>query len=104
MRWRTALAEAAGLPSLFRFESYGGTLPWTGYENDPLVILLNHSDCDGEIACEDCIPLADRLSELLPEFSGKDLGGHVGDCEAKTQRFIDGLRRAAEAKETVEFF
>lgn len=31
----------------------------------PLMPLLRHSDCDGEISAEDCAQVADRLYEIL---------------------------------------
>ena len=100
-RWRTKLAEVAGLPPLDSMTGFGGSRSWD--ESDPLTKLLSHSDCDGEIASADCDPLADRLTELLPLLPEGDGGGHIGDWREKTQRFIDGLRRAAAAGEDVEF-
>jgi hypothetical protein len=70
---------------------------------DPLIVLLAHSDCEGQIQSEFCGPLADRLEELLPLLGDEDGGGHVGSYAAKTETFIRGLRAAAEAGEDVEF-
>lgn len=77
-------------------------IAWESLRPDPLHVLLNHSDCEGEIAAEDCAPLADRLEELLPLLDG-DGGGHIGGYREKTQAFINGLRRAAERGEAVDF-
>lgn len=44
-----------------------------------------------------------RLKELLPLLLEGDGGGHIGDWREKTQTFIDGLMRAHEAGEDVEF-
>jgi hypothetical protein len=76
---------------------------WSVLKPDPLHVLLNHSDCDGEIAASDCGPVADRLTELLPLLPEGDGGGHIGSWREKTQTFIDGLRKAAAAGEAVEF-
>lgn len=76
-------------------------ISWDVLADDPLITLLDHSDCDGEIEAVDCAPLADRLEELLP-----DLPAHTGphdDWTDKTRMFIDGLREAAAAGEAVEF-
>jgi len=70
---------------------------------DPLLILIAHSDCEGHIEPEHAALLADRLEELLPALEGQDVGGHVGNVAATTQRFIDGCRAAALAGEQVEF-
>ena len=79
-------------------------LSWDPWDDDPLVVLLDHSDCDGEIAPEDCNLLADRLEQLLPQLAElEDDQGHIGDWREKTQRFITGLRAAAVAGEAVEF-
>lgn len=70
---------------------------------DPLIVLLAHSDCEGEIQAEFCAPLADRLEELLPLLGEEDGGGHIGSYAEKTQTFINGLRSAAAAGEAVGF-
>lgn len=130
MRWRQELCKVAGLPPLDLMEgffekgsyrdpfremarefpasaaAYYDCLPikWSSLRDDPyLYELLNHSDCEGELAAEVCGPLADRLAELLPLLSPGDGGGHIGNWRDKTQTFIDGLRVAASAKEAVAF-
>ena len=110
-RWRTRIAQVAG---------YGDEWPdallidddeessevcqgrWKKLPDDPIMILLCHSDCDGQISPEHAGPLADRLEQLLPNLRGDGVG-HVGDYNKTTKRFIAGLRAAAEAKENVEF-
>lgn len=69
---------------------------------DPLLLLIMHSDCEGKIRAEHVGPLADRLTELLPDIEG-DGGGHIGDFREKTQTFIAGLRVAELAGEEIEF-
>ncbi len=103
MRWRRKLAEVAGFPPLDSMEGFGGETSWEPYRKDPLTILLNHSDCDGEIKSADCGPLADRLEELLKHTHSQDLRGHVGDWHEATRQFIEGLREAAAAGEDVDF-
>ena len=77
---------------------------WRVGFSDPLIVLLNHSDCDGKIDSEDCAHLAERLEGLLPQLRElSDDPGHIGSWVEKTQRFIDGLRLAAAAGEAVEF-
>lgn len=121
-RWRNKLAEVAGYqiakvdwgPGSFgphdtilidwghiADECYMGT--WTETPTDPLIVLIAHSDCGGYIHPPQAGPLADRLEELLPLLPEENDPGHIGNWRSKTQKFIDGLRAAAEAGESVEF-
>lgn len=130
MRWRCQVARFAGLPPLEMMEGFyqRGNLFWFRHQltelhnnaldrledslpihwdilkPNPLHKLLYHSDCDGEIAAEDCGLIADALEELLPQFEALGDGvGHIGNWKAKTEQFIAGLRNAAAAGENVEF-
>jgi hypothetical protein len=128
MTWRAAIAKAAGLPALMLMEGYyektqwqmhTNALPnyatpkcaveedwlpicWEPFMNDPLYILLSHSDCDGEITYGNAGKIADRLEGLLPKLEG-DYGGHVGDIKEKTNQFIKGCRAAHKAKQKLNF-
>lgn len=133
MRWRREIARAAGLPPLGLMEGFYDTdrvlgdpfwaakglrdierygidelkealpIKWDCLKPDPLFILLHHSDCDGEIASADCAGIADSLERVLPNLPDGDGGGHIGVWRDKTQKFIDGLRKAAAAGEDVDF-
>ena len=129
MRWRTKLAEVAGLPPLNLMEGFyteaepgsfvacfsqrdresgdfmypGLPIRWDCLKPDPLHALLHHSDCDGEIAAEVCLVIAERLMQLLPLLPDEEAPGHIGNWRAKTQAFIDGLRAAHAAGEPVNF-
>lgn len=107
MAWRKKLAEVAGWGDLEKYDGYYGDREYPAPETDALTVLMNHSDCDGEIAAEWCGPLADRLAELLPLLPEEDAGvsGHLArrGWRGTTQKFIDGLRAAAAAGEPVEF-
>lgn len=70
---------------------------------DPLIILLAHSDCEGDLQVEFLVPLADRLEELIPLLGEEDGGGHIGSFAKKTAQFVAGLRDAAARGEKVEF-
>lgn len=97
-RFRRAICKAAGMGDLDTYKGYGGDREWP--ENQPLVTLLDHSDCDGEIVAKDCAPLADAMQELLPALDDSD--PFLSDAK-QTKQFIKGLRKAAKAKEDVEF-
>jgi hypothetical protein len=128
--WRTKLAELAGIPlplmegfyepprgfpgaqardELLENIIYGTgvhkylPLSWDILKPDPLHVLLNHSDCEGEIRYGMLRPLADRLESLLPLLPTEPHWGHIGNWQEKTQKFIDGLRLAAERHENVRF-
>lgn len=107
MRWRTALCEVAGYGDIMLRSGYcepRGSIGVRWPDDDVLVELLHHSDCDGDLKWEICGKLADRLEELLPALDRRgDGGGHVGSYGMKTRLFIEGLRAAYEAQENVEF-
>jgi hypothetical protein len=131
MRWRSKLAEVAGLPPLelmdgfFDPKPYGtlyfgqeaggvwdgkrealqASLPisWDCLQPSPLHELLYHSDCEGEIPAERCGPIADALEALIPLLPDEVAGGHIGHWREQTQTFVDGLRAAAAAGEPLDF-
>lgn len=109
-RWRCAVAKASGIEDLETWWNEN-TLPedavygeWKKFPDDPLIVLLNHSDCEGKIPVIHCAPLADRLEGLLPalEKMGNG-GGHIQSYVEKTKKFIEGLRFAVESGEDVKF-
>lgn len=130
-RWRDALCVAAGWhleevrePDGFKYqwprevsdagltdENYEGV--WETIPEDPLVVLIAHSDCEGAIPVEALVPLADRLEELLP-LMPSTVHPNAGDPPvqraiydgeaAATAGFIAGLRLAASRGEPVEFY
>lgn len=76
---------------------------WDCLKPSPLHELLNHSDCDGEIAADRCGPIADELEKLIPLLPDGEAGGHIGHWREKTQQFVKGLREAAAAGEPLDF-
>ena len=126
MRWRTMLAAEIGLPlPLMRgFCSSFKAMPddaiklrdyppieWPSAASEPLVMLLNHSDCDGEIAWEVCEAIAGRLDEIVETVIKRDgllavVGSARADYDgfvAACERFAAGCRKAHAAKENVRF-
>ena len=118
-RWRIKLAEVAGYAIAdldydgvkretilvdwghLQDKLYGD---WDKTPDDPLLILIAHSDCEGQINPPQLVALADRLDELLPELAkAGDGGGHIGNYAEKTKQFIAGLRWAAEENEPLLF-
>ena len=70
---------------------------WDKTPEDPLIVLLVHSDCEGHIYPEQAGPLADRLEEILPRV-------RRDDWKEATIQFAAGLRNAAKLNEVVDFF
>lgn len=70
-------------------------------QSDPLNVFMSHSDCDGEIAAEVCGPLADALEGLMERRM--PARAYYDIARPATERWIAGLRRAAQAGESVRF-
>jgi len=120
--WRTEIGRLAGYPTKIHRVDFCGVrtlkecllfdetaLPpnyaqgeWKHLPEDPLMVLLVHSDCDGRIKAEHCAPLADALEPLVPKLAGSAEDRQSDAATAK--RFIDGLRAASAAGEDVKFF
>lgn len=63
-RWRLAYQIGIDLGSMM---GYGGRRSWDKID-DPLVALLNHSDCEGKIRPRACRAAALRLREVVPQM------------------------------------
>jgi len=98
--WRTLICKKAGLGYLRNYIGFGGEKQWD--ENHPLIPLLNHSDCDGEIKWKDCKGIADALTEILPKLELEDW--YIEDWYiGKTKDFINGCMEAYNAQENIDF-
>lgn len=88
-----------------RLEQMDESLPikWQSLKRDKLHILLTHSDCEGSIPSRQCAGLADRLEQLIELLPDEEDSGHIGNWRVKTQTFVNGLRAAAAAKESLKF-
>ncbi len=113
-RWRTIVARMTLGIELDRMEGFerrllvGGLdrkpVSWDPYRNRPIVKLLNHSDCDGEILAEDCLAIAEELEAIMIRARDVPPGhGHMINFAYSTQRWIDGLKLAAANGENVVF-
>lgn len=99
-KWRAAIADVAGMPPLYDMIGFGGNIKWDTLEYNDIHILLNHSDCDGEISWQDCKLVADALSKLVDKLS--DGGYYISDKELAVQ-FINGCMLAYNSKENLIF-
>lgn len=116
-RFRNELAVAAG----YELTRYDGTFfdivkldwdrfveknyygDWDTPPDDPLMILIVHSDCEGEIPTEYCEHLANRIEQLIPKLSTVG-AGHVPNPQEKARELVAGLRLAASEGEPIEFY
>lgn len=101
--FRFWIAKVAGI-DLDKMQGFGGNKPFPTKKKEPLVILLNHSDCDGDIKWKDTLPLATRMEELLklvkPKVKKNSEEEYFKD---KLEQFIEGLKSAHELGEDVDF-
>lgn len=119
-RWRNGLAEVAGYEifpivydDLIKRDTImidWGHIPegalmgdWKRTPDDPLLVLIAHSDCEGVIHPEQAAPLAERLEGLMDQLSKEIDFSHGASYQDKTRKFIDGLRLAVSRGEDVEF-
>lgn len=115
-RFRDALAEAAGYTikeygrgyitvdlDWDRFEQKNFYGEWDSPPEDPLLILIVHSDCEGVISAAHAPFIATRLEQLAPKLS-EEGAGHLYNPRAQAMQFATGLREAASKGENVEFW
>lgn len=98
--FRSALCEAAQLGPLVEYVGFGGAKPWPDPATEPLVVLLDHSDCEGEIETSSLLPLARRLEEVAPLIVERS---PLPWMASAAYRFAVGCRNAAALGERVEF-
>lgn len=95
--FRGKLASKIGV-NIKSLQGYGGDQP---FPKDDLSILLDHSDCDGEISPTDCAKLAIRLEEILTDIPEEKLV--FWSLHKQTTQFIKGLKLAASKNEPLDF-
>lgn len=66
---------------------------------DDIVLLLRHSDCDGELAWEECEKLIPRLKMLISDWLDVD---SAYDHEMAL-RLIKGMQKCVESKKSLKF-
>ena len=79
-------------------------IKWESLKPSPLLLLLNHSDCDREISWKKCNKIADCLEPLigsLPQEEGEY--GYSWNWIEKTRKMVDGLRLAHKNRENLVF-
>lgn len=95
MRFRTRLAETIGIDYVM-MAGLGGRRSWETIK-DPIVPLLNHSDCDGELSPDECRAIAPRLRELVSTWPEDD------SDRLKAIELANGMDDAALSNEPLVF-
>ena len=94
-RFRAALGREIGI-DLDKMCGFGGKRSWSKM-TDPIIPLLHHSDCDGDLAPEVCATVAPRLRELVKDWPD--------DCwdKRKALELAEGMEDAAQNHERLIF-
>lgn len=104
-KFRQSLANYIDM-DLESMEGFGGEIPFPSKDVEPLVILLDHSDCDGIIEHKDTKKLAKRMDEILL-IAENDESGIIGLETTyfleKLDIFIEGLLTAYAKGDDVIF-
>lgn len=77
-------------------------IKWESLKYDPLFILLDHSDCDGNIEVKDQLPIAERL-EAIADLLSDGTDKIKWNMREKAKQFAFGLREANLNNDVVEF-
>jgi hypothetical protein len=85
MRFRERLAKSAGmiLPDDDLRVLYDREIKWPSIFAEPLVILIDHSDCEDDLSPSQCRMLAPRLRELMADWPADDYDRIHGERLAK---------------------
>jgi len=109
--WRASIAKAAGFPELAEMEYYKltGGIPWSSLD-DPLVDLMIHSDCEGNLKPTQLKGIVERLESLAENIAKQQPGlsdpGNVHYNLSNsyiTKKFIDGAKVAVTKNQLMKF-
>ena len=70
--FRRRIAEQIGLV-LDEMIGFGGETEWPDPKEEPLVYLLNHSDCDGHLGRKKCEALGPRLRKFIETWPDESM-------------------------------
>ena len=109
MRFREWLAQIVGLPDLRSMEGFQDFDPkekghlWDEYRSDPVCLLLDHSDCEGELTLEECKRLLPRLRQISVALDTLYLVPKLSNNEDLLDQWIEGLASAIGDESGVTF-
>ena len=93
--FRRKLASEVGV-TLNNMDGFGGSQEWPKLK-DPVLVLLNHSDCDGHLTPKECSKLAPRLRELVKDWPKKDYD------RQQALKLASGMANCAKTKKRLLF-
>lgn len=94
-RFRDRLCESAGWGNINDYVGFGGEKPWP--TDEPLVALLHHSDCDGEIWGWHAEGLANAVRDVVRLWPEDDWDRQYGE------QIADMFERAEKTGGVVAF-
>lgn len=94
-RFRVELAAAIGV-DLDQMQGFGGEISWENV-NNPIIPLLNHSDCDGELSPEECRQIAPKLKEIVSNWPEDDYD------RRQAERLAEAMETCANEGDALEF-
>lgn len=95
MVFRQKLAEEIGIRDLKLWWETPGHA--SIMERDPIVHLLDHSDCDGELSAEQCEGIAPRLRQLVSNWPDYSFD------KAEGLKLAEAMEEAVRDREPLEF-
>lgn len=95
-RFRKKLASSVGI-AIDGMVGFGGSTEWPDPCNEPLVYLLNHSDCDGDLTPQQCQAIIPRLRDILLTFDLQDWDRIQGE------RLVRGMEKCASQHKRLVF-
>jgi|SRR5262249_6983240 len=103
--FRQRLAQLAGI-NLNEMQGYSDPpdagKPWSDVD-DPIVALLYHSDCDGEISPADCERLAPRLLQLLDAWQESDDDDLYAYAQLHGRKLVRGMETCVAFNHSLQF-
>ncbi len=94
-RFRNRLGAAINI-KFNNMDECGGDQEWSEIE-DPITLLLNHSDCDGELSPEECLKIIPRLLEIIAPWPDDDFD------KIEALKLAEGMTLATGNNEPFEF-
>ncbi|AOZ91601.1 hypothetical protein [Paenibacillus crassostreae] len=100
-RFRVRVAETIGI-DLDKMSGFASLTDNSGigwdWVTDPVVPLLNHSDCDGGLTPDQCRSIAPRLKEIIANWNAPD-----DYDKAQAELLIEGMEYCAQTNVPLEF-
>lgn len=95
-RFREKLAKEIKL-NLNEMKGFGGDKDWPSVNEEPIVHLLNHSDCDGYLTPDQCKQIIPRLKELVKDWYEEDFD------KGRALLLAEGMEEAVTENQNLEF-